>query len=134
MMAKIMRSPRYNRLTGYSMTVLVSALLVGSVAQAQTLYLDSNGDGLNWYIELGNGNNALPDCVTEQTTSIDVYLVTDRNPDGSVVACASSTGPLNFSSYQVILRHDGQVVVNGWTDNVGFTTMTEAGRPAGGHA
>ena len=93
----------------------------------QTLYIDSNGDGLNWILELQNGHVDLPvDCVTEQTSSIDVYLATDKNPDGSAAPCAGSAQPMTINSYQVILRLDawagGHVVANGWTDAMGYTT------------
>lgn len=96
-------------------------------ALCQTLYIDSNGDGLNWGLEIQNGHFDHPiDCVTEQTTSVDVYLTTDKNPDGSAASCAGSPQPMTIHSYQVILRLEGwaggHVVANGWTDAMGYNT------------
>ena len=98
--------------------------LAATVVRAQTFYLDTNGDGLNSYIEFGNGGTAPWDCLTEQSTSVDVYLVTDKNPDGTAATCSGSAEPLTISSYQVLLRSIGQgvLLVTGWTDNMGFAT------------
>lgn len=111
----------------YAYLILAMFALLGHapMAQCQTLYLDSSGDGLNWWLEFLNGNNNVPfDCITDQTTSVDVYLVTDKNPDGTAITCASSAEPLTIKSYQLVLRSvgTGQVVVKGWTDSMGFNT------------
>ena len=113
---------RYNALALILVVPLVQ-LLAAPIAGAQTLYLDTNGDGLNWELEFQNGRYAPADCVNEQTTSIDVYLVTNRNPDGTELPCISSTEPRTVNFYEFILRWvRGQITVNGWTDNMGFGT------------
>ncbi|HKO21435.1 MAG TPA: hypothetical protein VJX91_02180 [Candidatus Eisenbacteria bacterium] len=103
---------------------VVALLAHTHTVQCQTLYLDSNGDGLNYFLEYDRGNfEASPDCVTQQTTDLDVYFVTDKNPDGTTIACTSSAEPLTIGSYQVLLRWSGgQVVANSWTDAMGFNT------------
>jgi len=105
------------------LAVSLSAILVaGGTAQAQYFYLDTNGDGLNWSreSEVGN-NNAEPDCLHEGVTSVDVYLATDLNPDGTPATCASG-GAFTINSYQVILRGSSGLIFNGWSDEMGFST------------
>lgn len=107
-----------------SVFALAQLLFAVHAASAQTLYLDSNGDGLNSILEFQSGNNNAPfDCVTEETTSLDIYLVTDKNPDGTEIPCFSSNELRTITSYQVLLRWTrGQIAVNGWTDTMGFGT------------
>ena len=116
---------RYNLLVLVSLLTLL--LLVGisamaPLANAQYLWLDTNGDGLNWSreSEVGN-NNAEPDCLHEGVTSVDVYLATDLNPDGTPATCALG-GAFTINSYQVILRGSSGLIFNGWSDGMGFST------------
>lgn len=114
----------YNKHRFILVVVLAQLLLAIPAAQAQTLYLDTNGDGVSGRLELMNGGNAPEDCLTEQTTSVDVYFVTDKNPDGTTVTCPTSGEAMTISSYQVLLRRSGPGAVNptGWADNLGFET------------
>lgn len=107
------------------MVIALACLVIhGTSVQAQTLFLDTNGDGVSGLLETLNGSNTPYDCLNSGTTAFDVYLVTNQNPDGTAVVCNSSTNPLTISSYQVILRTSGAggVAVTGWTDNMGFDT------------
>ena len=115
----------------YNLFVLVSLLtpllLVGisamaPLANAQYLYLDTNGDGLSFLREYANGNEAVPeDILTAGVLTVDVYIATDRNPDGSAAECPSG-GTLTIQTYQFILGSAGagNLVATGWTDNMGF--------------
>src|SRR5262245_29096836 len=45
---------------------LLALLAHANAAPCQMLYLDSNGDGLNHFLEYGRGNTDVsPDCITE---------------------------------------------------------------------
>jgi len=106
---------------------LLPILLADRTADAQYLYLDTTGDGLNYYHELliGHGDTQ-PDCVFSGVTDVDVYLVTNMNADGTVPTC--STGqPYSVSSYELLISGLGSVVPTGWTDAMGFDTSTIAG-------
>jgi hypothetical protein len=71
--------------------VLFVFLLMGSpdVAPAQYMFLDTNGDGIS---------NDYMNFISADTSTVDVYLVTDRNQDGSP-ACSSA----GLTSYAVNL-------------------------------
>ncbi len=81
----------------------VGSLLLGlgpAPAGAQYMFLDSNGDGVNTAADLIDDDGV---------TTIDVWLRTDANKDGSPAVCLGSPEtPLTINSYEVILR-----VVNG---------------------
>lgn len=115
---------RYNAHHLILVVALAELLISVHAAKAQTLYLDTNGDGLSGRLEILNGGYAPEDCLTEQTTSVDVYFVTDKNPDGTTATCPTSDDALTISSYQVLLRQSefGTVYPTGWTDNMGFET------------
>jgi hypothetical protein len=109
-------------------SVLV-ALGTASSALAQYLYLDVNGDGLNFDREAVVGNLVSPDGLSPAVTSVDVYLVTDHLQDGSVATCASEE-PFTIGSYEVVLRsttNHGGVFFQGWTDAMGFEIPIIAG-------
>src|SRR5258705_8636960 len=73
------------------------ALLITSFApsaEAQHIFLDMNGDGISTAVDvLGPG-----------TTTADVWLITNRNPDGSFAGCNTGCDDLTINSYDFILR------------------------------
>ncbi|HEU4725322.1 MAG TPA: FG-GAP-like repeat-containing protein [Candidatus Eisenbacteria bacterium] len=81
--------------------------LAASPARAQYMYLDTNGDGVNSAADLIAASGA---------TSVDVWLATDRNKDGSAAACATADGALTLAAYDIVLEAvDGEVT---WGDPV----------------
>lgn len=90
-------------------------------AQGQYVYLDVNGDGLNYDRELALANYVPIDGLNSTVTSVDVYIVTDKVADGNAATCASEE-PFTIGSYEVVLRATGHGVVyfHGWTDAMGF--------------
>ena len=104
--------------------VVVAMVAVVAPAYSQTLYMDTNGDGLNSLLEKQNGNNSAPDDVlSNTTTSIDFYFDTNHNPDGSVLLCPQAPEqPYDMFSYEATVRASGSgsITFNGWTDNMGF--------------
>jgi hypothetical protein len=105
---------------------VVAALMVGVPAHSQMMFLDVDGDGLS--SEAGQGGN---DVLTPSTTSVDVYYVTDTNPDGSTAVCNNAgtpdpTFPLTIFGYEFIMVSSGtgSVAYGTWTDNTGFNIKT----------
>ena len=98
--------------------VAVVALFVSAPAYSQYFFLDANGDGLNHMSGIG-----LPiDALNSGVTSVDVYVITDKNRDGSTAIC-SSAEPFTINQYEFTLRAggSGNVTYGTWTDNMGFT-------------
>ncbi len=92
-------------------------------ALAQYLYLDTNGDGV--YSEADTINPSGP-------TSMDVWIRTDANRDGSIVSCTAPGESLTIFSYEFILHAiDGSVnwgtyVNNHPTQTSCFTVATDS--------
>lgn len=87
----------------------VSCLFTVPRANAQYMFLDSNGDGLN------SAADVLP---TSGTATVDVWLSTNQNRDGSVVICPTETKPMDFASYEFCLRAiDGRVAFSGFVNH-----------------
>jgi hypothetical protein len=100
---------------------VVAVMAVAGPAYSQFVYLDVNGDGVNFDREALIGNAVPADNVTAATTAIDVYFVTDLNGDGSASVCTSAE-PYTLGSYEAVLRASGSGTVsfNSWSDNLSF--------------
>ncbi len=72
----------------------VAALLLASPVSAQYMYLDVNHDGICSYEEV----------LTSAVTSVDIWLNTTHNKDGSLVTCSEGTYPMSLYSYEFILH------------------------------
>ncbi|HLQ66409.1 MAG TPA: PKD domain-containing protein [Candidatus Limnocylindrales bacterium] len=64
-------------------------------SNAQYMYLDANGDGIHTAADV---------VAASGSTAIDVWLITNRNRDGSQAVCSSQDGDLTINSYEVILH------------------------------
>ena len=98
-------------------TILAVVAIAGfaQVATAQYMYLDSNGDGVHTAADVMNANGA--------PTTVDVWVDTDNNRDGSAAVCNSSDADLTFNSYVVNLRaQNGTVTYTNFINRQ--TTMT----------
>jgi len=89
--------------------VAVLALVVGVPASAQYMYLDENGDGV-----CDSG-----DIIDNTTTSVDVWLSTNKNADGADVFCPTGED-MSIFSYTFILRSSGGVTFGTYVDAMGF--------------
>jgi hypothetical protein len=103
--------------------LVAAALACGSPADAQYIFLDVDGDGLNSV----NGGTPGPgnDALTPSVTSVDVYIVTNQNRDGSAAVCDEGPDPFSIISYEFSLRAagSGTVAYGAWSDNMGFTNV-----------
>ena len=101
------------------MFAATAALCIGAPAYSQYIYLDVNGDGVN-----GHSGPGLPeDFLNSSVTSVDAYIITDKNRDGSTAICSSSE-PFTINQYEFLLHTSGvgNVTYGAWTDNMGFGT------------
>ncbi|HET9252783.1 MAG TPA: putative Ig domain-containing protein [Candidatus Eisenbacteria bacterium] len=81
--------------------------LAAAPASAQYMYLDSNGDGVNTSADVMNALNT--------PTTVDVWLVTNENRDGSTAECNTADGELTMNSYVVnLLAQGGTVTYSGF--------------------
>jgi len=93
----------------------VVALAIGVPASAQYMFIDVNGNGANG-CPLANN-----DVLTSSVTSVDVYLKTNLNRNGSAAVCPTGEA-LTINSYTFILSAPtGGVTYGTWTDAMGFT-------------
>ncbi len=102
--------------------VLMTALscLAGArPARAQYIFLDTNHDGVC----------DSRDVLSPAVTSVDVYLDTDRNPDGSSPTCTQEAEPFDIFSYEFTLRAwgDGRVTYGDWIQGPAMAQFTVAG-------
>lgn len=93
-------------------------------ASAQYMYLDTNGDGVH-----STADDLQPNGVP---TTVDVWIRTNANRDGSPALCNTQDGDLTINSYVFNLEAvDGTVTYSGfinqqpqWTVNFGVITRT----------
>lgn len=93
-------------------TVLVPLLLscpilasfVPPPAQAQYMYLDTNGDGVH-----SNEDTVHP----TGTTEVDLWLHTNVNRDGTMVSCPDGAGGIGLSNFDFVLTAVGGTVIWG---------------------
>jgi hypothetical protein len=104
--------------------LLVGIVFVGilhtSEASSQYMFLDTNGDGEKTDADNFDAANA---------SALEVWLVTDRNRDGSDAVASSPEGALSVFSYEFILRAEGGTVQ--WGDYVNLQTTMQV--PFGEH-
>ena len=77
-----------------ALTVLLF-LLVPSCAAAQWMYLDANGDGVSTAADV---------LAPSGTTSLDLWIRTNANRDGSPAECDTQDGALTIGGYEFILH------------------------------
>jgi hypothetical protein len=97
---------------------VAAGLMIGAPAYSQYFFVDVNGDALN-----SNTNAALPDDILNSgVTTMDIYVVTDKNRDGSNAICGTGSEPLSMNQYEFLLHttQSGSVAFNTWTDNMGY--------------
>ena len=97
-----------NPTTSRTLFLFLLAILLAAVpANAQYLYLDSNGDGVHTSADVLGGSG---------TNVVDVWIITNQNRDGSLAICdaAGESGtPLTIGSYLYVLEAVGGTVAYG---------------------
>ena len=96
--------------------------LYAAPASAQYMFLDANGDGAyDASVDRLNPNGT--------PTTVDVYLITDKNRDGSTAVCdADGISPLSINSYVINLEAaGGTVTYANFANQMGPTFSTAFG-------
>ncbi|MGE5176489.1 MAG: Ig-like domain-containing protein, partial [Hyphomicrobiales bacterium] len=103
------------RLLTIVFAVVAIAGLAGS-AHAQYMFLDSNGDGVNTAADVLNANGT--------PTTVDAYLYTNQNADGSTATCDTGDGELTINSYVVnTVASGGTVTYSNFVNQVASFTI-----------
>lgn len=94
------------------LAAVVALVAFAAPAHSQYMWLDVDGNGIC------NGDDAL----TPSTTSVDVWLSTNLNGDGSPAVCTIDPGSnLTINSYEFFVRTTaGSMTLGAWSDNLGF--------------
>lgn len=102
---------------------VLAALAIGAPAYSQFIYMDVNG----------SGTCTSADALTSSITSVDVWLNTDHNANGSTATCSAPAKPLDIFSYAVIIHQSGSgtVTFNSWTNTLANFAQVSALRTAG---
>jgi len=89
-------------------------------AYAQYMYLDSNGNGIHDSGDVLQSNGT--------ATTVDVWLITDHNRDGSTAACDTGDGALTINSYVVeMAASGGNVTYSGFVNQQAANMPTSFG-------
>ena len=89
--------------------VAVLALAVGVPASAQYMWIDVDGDGVC----------TSADVLDNTKTSVDLWISTNLNGDGSEAFCPTGEN-LTINSYTFILRSSGGLTFGTWVDAMAF--------------
>jgi len=102
---------------------VVGLVMVSAPAYSQYVFLDTNGDGFN-SVNPYTPYPHLDDVLSPPVRSVDVYFVTNANPNGSPATCIWSPNPFDINSYEIILHSSGtgSVTYGAWHDNMAFPT------------
>jgi hypothetical protein len=106
---------------------IVAMLAVSAPAYSQYIFMDVNGDGIC----------NTDDVVTEGvTTSVDIWLDTNHDINGTTVMCSDGVSPLDMFGYDVIVHAggSGSVSFSGWTNAMATWTALEGFRTSGNDA
>jgi len=102
-----------------SLKTLLTVVAIAGFAQAanaQYMYLDANGNGVHDTADRLNANGT--------TTTVDLYVRTNQNRDGSPAVCDTGTEPLTINQYQINLLAIGGTVTYTNFINQQAATMT----------
>jgi hypothetical protein len=102
-----------------ALILIVAFAVLASPAAAQYMYLDANGNGVH-----DSGDQLKPNGTP---TTVDVWIVTNHNRDGSLAVCdVDGTSPLGINAYVVnLLAASGLVSYSGYTDHFGTIAFGE---------
>lgn len=94
--------------------VLCLLMSLPSFSLAQYMFLDANGDGLN---------TPADHLATTGSTTLDVWLNSNHNKDGTLATCSNGTGSLTVTSYEFcLLVSNGTAIWGTYSNNQSFMT------------
>jgi hypothetical protein len=99
----------------HSLLLVAVVALVAFAAPAHSQYM--------WLDVDGNGICDTNDTLTPSSTSVDVWLSTNLNGDGSPAICAIEPSTnLTINSYEFFVRSTGSMTLGAWSDNMSYPT------------
>jgi hypothetical protein len=109
---------------------VLASFAIAAPAHSQFIFMDVNGDAAN--------NGVSSDVLSSAITSIDIYLDTNHNANGTLKTCTQNPSqPMDFFSYDMVVHSSGSgsISLNSYTNAAsGFTqlnALTVAGADAG---
>lgn len=103
--------------------LLAAAVAVAGLApmaSAQYMYLDANGNGVH---DVGDKMQ-----INGTPTTVDIWLDTNHNRDGSAATCDTGDGPLTMISYAInLLAVNGTVTYSGFINQQGVALPNHLG-------
>jgi hypothetical protein len=116
------------RLFATTLLTFIASAALAAPTFAQYIFTDTNGDA----------QCTSADALSSSVTSIDVYLDTNHDANGTVKTCATNASqPLDMSGYDIVMhvQGSGSVTFNSWTNAAaGFSqlnALTQAGADVG---
>jgi len=98
-----------------TLIVLFAVLALPAPATAQYMFLDANGDGVLTAADVVNPTGP---------TTVDVWLRTDTNRNGSPASCGSLDGDLTINSYEFVLHtSNGTLAWSGFVNRLQGMTL-----------
>jgi hypothetical protein len=97
---------------------VIAALAIGAPAYSQYIFFDVNGDT----------TCTSADALTSLTTSVDVWLDTNRNAAGTVTPCSDGVNINDFFLYDILVHSEGSgsLQYDGYTNKVPAFSMHDA--------
>jgi len=92
------------------LVAVVALVAFAAPAHSQYMYIDTNNDGVC--------NSS--DVLTPGSTSVDIWLATNANKNGTPATCAQSASALTMNSYEFFVRSTGSLTIGAWSDGLGF--------------
>jgi len=97
---------------------VIAVLAIGAPAYSQYIYMDRNGDGVC----------TSADVLSSSSTSVDIWLNTNHNANGTTVTCGNPSQPMDIFSYDILVHSSGAggVTYNSWSNNMTNYTVFSA--------
>lgn len=92
------------------LVAVVALVAFAAPAHSQYMFIDTNNDGVC------DSN----DTLTPSSTSVDIWLKTNMNKDGSPATCAVSSAQLTINSYEFFVRSTGSMTLGAWSDAMSY--------------
>ena len=92
------------------LVAVVALVAFAAPAHSQYMFIDTDNNGVC------DSN----DILTPSSTSVDIWLATDKDKNGNTVTCAQSSSNLTMNSYEFFVRSTGALTLGAWSDNLTY--------------
>ena len=105
---------------------VIASFAMAAPAHSQFIFMDVNGDAAN--------NGVSSDVLSSAVTSIDIYLDTNHDANGTLETCkTNATQPLDIFSYDMVVHSSGSgsISISGYTNSATNFALSEPFTVAG---